>query len=144
MMTFHHMKHKSVGSNASPLIQEFRKGSNLHNRWRWRLWNIRNDVPCFPFSQIQWCCLIHLLLNSCHFEDHLAFDQGEVSLARRHHQNLARPFLKIKLELSLGLALASLIEVEDWSSLGRIGGVLVPGTTWCLNKCKPHWKEQKP
>ena len=28
MVILHHIKHKPIGSNASPLIQEFRKGTN--------------------------------------------------------------------------------------------------------------------
>ena len=40
-------------SNAFPLIQEFRKGANQHNRWRswwWRLWHIVNDWhQCLSF-----------------------------------------------------------------------------------------------
>ena len=30
MVTHHHIKHKPIGSKDFPLIQEFRKGTNLH------------------------------------------------------------------------------------------------------------------
>ena len=31
MVTFHHIKHKPIGGNASPLFYEFQKCSNMHN-----------------------------------------------------------------------------------------------------------------
>ena len=60
MVTPNHIKHKTVGCNASPLIKKFEKHTNLKSfrcRWwggwrSWGLWHMRSADPHAPLSSI--------------------------------------------------------------------------------------------